>query len=62
MRAALILKEEIGLETRVLNMHTVKPLDVDAVGRARAETGAILTCEEHQKGGFGNIMAGALCA
>jgi len=60
MRAALILKEESGLETRVLNMHTVKPLDRDAVDRAGRETGAILTCEEHQKGGFGNIIAGSL--
>ena len=62
MRAALILKEESGLETRILNMHTVKPLDGDAVGRACRETGAILTCEEHQKGGFGNIIAGSLSA
>jgi transketolase len=62
MRAALILKEEHGLETRVLNMHTVKPLDVDSVDKAARETGALLTCEEHQKGGFGNIIAGALCA
>ena len=61
MRAALILKEELGLETRVMNVHTVKPLDTDALDRARAETRAILTCEEHQKGGFGNIVAGALC-
>jgi transketolase len=61
MRAALILKEEHGCETRILNMHTVKPLDGAAVDRARAETGAILSCEEHQKGGFGNIIAGALC-
>ena len=62
MRAALILKEENGLETRILNMHTVKPLDGDAVDHACRETGAILTCEEHQKGGFGNIIAGSLCA
>ncbi len=62
MRAAFILKEEHGIQTRVLNMHTVKPLDVEAVLRSRAETGAVLTCEEHQKGGFGNIVAGALCA
>jgi transketolase len=62
MRAALILKEENGLETRVINMHTVKPLDVKALERARVETGALLTCEEHQKGGFGNLIAGAICA
>jgi len=60
MRAAYILKEDFGLETRVLNVHTVKPLDRDAVARAAAETGAVLTAEEHQVGGFGNIIAGAI--
>jgi transketolase len=61
MRAAVILKEEFGLETRVVNLHTVKPLDRDALLRAARETGAMLTCEEHQKGGFGNIVAGVVC-
>jgi transketolase len=61
MRAAVILKEEFGLETRVLDVHTVKPLDGEALRRAARETGAVLTCEEHQKGGFGNIVAGAIC-
>jgi transketolase len=62
MRAALILKEELGLETRVINMHTVKPLDKVVLTRSLLETGAVLTCEEHQKGGFGNIVAGSLSA
>jgi len=61
MRAALILKEEYGWETRVINMHTVKPLDTGALLRAQRETGALLTVEEHQVGGFGNIVAGAVC-
>ena len=61
MRAALVLKEEKGIEARVVNMHTVKPLDTAALLRALHETGAILSCEEHQRGGFGNIVAGALC-
>ena len=56
-RAAWILKSEYGIESRVINMHTVKPLDRDAILRAAAETGAILTCEEHQVGGFGNWVA-----
>ena len=60
MRAAYILKEEFGLETRVLNVHTVKPLDREAVVRAAIETGAVVTAEEHQVGGFGNIIAGAI--
>lgn len=60
MRAAYILKEDFGIETRVVNVHTVKPLDVEAVVRAAEETGAVLTAEEHQVGGFGNIVAGAI--
>jgi transketolase len=60
MRAAWLLKEECGIETRVLNVHTVKPLDVAAVVRAADETGLVVTAEEHQVGGFGNIVAGAI--
>ena len=60
MRAAYILKEDFGLETRVLNVHTVKPLDREAAARAAAETGAVLTAEEHETGGFGNIIASAI--
>jgi transketolase len=50
MRAAVILKEEAGLETRVINMHTLKPLDSSAIIRAARETGVIITAEEHQIG------------
>jgi len=60
MRAAYILKKEHNLEVRVLNVHTVKPLDTMAVSKAAAETGALVIAEEHQRGGFGNIVAGAL--
>jgi transketolase len=60
MRAAWILKEEYGLETRIVNVHTVKPLDEAALVRAAAETGVVLTAEEHQAGGFGNIVAGGI--
>ena len=60
MRAAWLLKEEFGLETRVLNMHTVKPLDVGALAQAADDTHLIVTAEEHQVGGFGNIVAGAI--
>ncbi|MBN1838011.1 MAG: hypothetical protein JW820_19290, partial [Spirochaetales bacterium] len=59
MRAAWILKEQWGIEARVLNLHTVKPLDREAILRAGEETGALLTCEEHQKGGFGALVAAA---
>ena len=60
MRAAWLLKEEHGIETRVLNVHTVKPLDVAALVRAAKETGIVVTAEEHQVGGFGNMVAGAI--
>jgi transketolase len=43
-------------------VHTVKPLDREALLAAARETGALLTCEEHQKGGFGNIVAGVVCS
>ena len=50
MRAAWILKQDFGYETRVLNLHTLKPLDKDAIVRAARETGVVLTAEEHQIG------------
>jgi len=50
MRAAWILKSDLGYETRVLNLHTLKPLDKDAIVRAARETGVVLTAEEHQIG------------
>jgi len=50
MRAAWILKQEYGYETRVLNMHTLKPIDAAALVRAARETGLIVTAEEHQIG------------
>jgi len=58
MRAAWILKKEKGIETRVINVHTVKPIDEAAIISAANEIGAIVTAEEHQVGGFGNIIAG----
>lgn len=50
-----------GLSVRVLNVHTVKPLDVDAVLKAAAETGALVTAENHSViGGLGSAVAEAL--
>ncbi len=60
MRAAWILKKEFSIETRILNMHTVKPLDKEAIEIAAKETGVILTAEEHQKGGMGNKVAAVI--
>lgn len=62
LRAAYILKAEFDVETRVLNMHTLKPLDREAICRSARETGAILTAEEHQVGGLGNLVAAAILA
>ena len=50
MRAAWILKREFGYETRVLNLHTLKPIDEGAILWAAKQTGIILTAEEHQIG------------
>jgi len=47
-----------GIECRVLNIHTLKPLDEAAVVRAAAETGAIVVAEEHlAHGGLGSRVA-----
>ena len=47
-----------GLETRVLNMATIRPIDEDAIVSAAKTTGAILTCEEHTVyGGLGSAVA-----
>ena len=47
-----------GLSVRVINMHTVKPLDRDTVLAAAAETGRIVTAEEHRlPGGLGSAVA-----
>jgi len=57
MRAAWILKREFCIETRILNFSTIKPLDRMAIIAAASEAKAILTVEEHQIGGFGNLVA-----
>ena len=50
MRAAWILKSDFGYESRVVNLHTLKPIDEAAILRAARETGVIVTAEEHQIG------------
>lgn len=60
MRAAWILKSDFDLETRIVNMHTIKPLDGETLARAAVETGIIVTAEEHQVGGLGNRVAAAI--
>lgn len=46
--AADKLKKE-GISARVINMHTIKPIDVDVIVKAANETGLVITCEDHQK-------------
>ncbi len=56
--AAEQLKREDGLEVRVVNNHTVKPMDEATVVAAARECGAIVTVEEHQvHGGMGSRVA-----
>ena len=57
MRAAWILKTEFGYETRVVNLHTLKPVDEQAILRAAHETGVIITAEEHQVGALAGIAS-----
>jgi len=60
LSAALDLKKN-GIEARVVDVHTVKPLDVDRVLSAAKETGAIVTAEEHSVvGGLGGAVAETL--
>jgi transketolase len=57
LEAALILEKE-GVSVRVINMHTIKPIDTLAIVRAANDTGAIVTAEEHQfNNGLGDAVA-----
>lgn len=50
-----------GIDARVINVSTIKPLDVDTLVTAARETGAVLSVEEHQRaGGLGGAIAEAL--
>lgn len=53
--------EEAGIGSIVLHIHTVKPLDTEAVVAAAKKAGAVITLEEHQiNGGFGSAVAECL--
>lgn len=57
LQAGKRLAEE-GVSTRVIDMHTLKPADTEAIIRAAKETGRIITVEEHSMyGGLGAIVA-----
>jgi transketolase len=61
VKAAECLAED-GIQARVLSMHTLAPLDRDAVLAAAAETGGIITVEEHGVGGLASAVAEVLAA
>ena len=61
IEAAELLKED-GINARVVNIHTWKPIDKDAIIKCAKETGAIVTCENHNVcNGLGNAVAEVVC-
>lgn len=60
LKAAKLLADE-GISARVIDMHTIKPIDRDLIVKAAKETGAIVTAEEHNViGGLGAAVAEVL--
>ena len=56
------LLEEKGIDARIINIHTIKPLDEELIRKAAKETGKIVTVEEHSViGGLGDAVCGAVC-
>jgi len=57
LQAAEILKEK-GISAEVINIHTIKPLDADAILKSAAKTRCVVSAEEHQRnGGLGDAIA-----
>lgn len=57
LKAAEILEKE-NIDVKVVNMHTIKPIDEECIIQSAQETGAIVTAEEHQvNGGLGGAVA-----
>ena len=62
VKAHDMLKAE-GISARVINIHTIKPIDEDIITKASKETGAIVTAEEHYiMGGLGSAVTEVVCA
>ena len=60
LEAAAALAEK-GISAEVINLHTIKPLDAEAIVRSIRKTGCAVTCEEHQRnGGLGDSVAQVL--
>ena len=61
VKAADMLKAD-GINARVINIHTIKPIDKDIIIKASKETGAIVTAEEHYiMGGLGSAVSEVVC-
>lgn len=61
IKAAEILAAD-GISAKIINMHTIKPIDKEAVIEAAKKTGCIVTAEEHNIiGGLGSAVAEVLC-
>ena len=62
LKAADMLEAE-GIDARVINIHTIKPIDEEIITKAAKETGAIVTAEEHYiMGGLGSAVTEVVCA
>lgn len=60
MKAAKALEEQ-GIDARVIDIHTIKPIDRELIVKAAKETGKIVTAEEHNViGGLGDAVCGVL--
>ena len=52
---------EAGISAEIINIHTIKPLDTEAVLKSVAKTGCVVTAEEHNRfGGLGDSIAQVL--
>ncbi len=61
LKAAKALAEQ-GIDARVIDIHTIKPLDRELIVKAAKETGLIVTAEEHNViGGLGEAVSSVLC-
>ena len=61
VKAGKVLAEQ-GIDARVINIHTIKPLDKELIVKAARETGRIVTVEEHNIiGGLGEAVSAAVC-
>ena len=51
-----------GINARVINIHTIKPIDEEIIIKAAKETGCVVTCEEHYAmGGLGSAVCEVVC-